>query len=333
MQYGALLSRAWRIIWRNKIMWLFGFLAALGSGGGGGGGGGGSSPNANLNVPSPGQPGRGGLPPELQRQLTALLSNQAVIIAIVVGFILLVLVITLVIALIAAFGHGALVEMAREADDTEKTRFGTGWRAGLRRVFPVFLIRFLLGLPPFLIIMAGLAAFLLSFIPLITRSGFRGAPEASFVWGVVATMFLCFVPACCVGVLLTIPLNVLETLSIRALVLEERGIFGSIRRGWQVLTGNLGEVAVVWLIFLLIGIVVFIVVGLPLTAVALIVIVPLVFLLVASPIFIVPLLLVVILLGLVDVVLRGIVETYASTVWTLAYRQLAARPALAPAMV
>jgi hypothetical protein len=22
MQYGAVLSRAWRIIWRNKIMWL-----------------------------------------------------------------------------------------------------------------------------------------------------------------------------------------------------------------------------------------------------------------------------------------------------------------------
>jgi hypothetical protein len=33
MNYGDLLSRAWKIVWNNKYMFLLGFLAAFGSGG------------------------------------------------------------------------------------------------------------------------------------------------------------------------------------------------------------------------------------------------------------------------------------------------------------
>jgi len=53
---------------------------------------------------------------------------------------------------------------------------------------------------------------------------------------------------------------------------------------------------------------------------------------IASPIFVVPLLLVVLVLGLLSAALRGVVEAYTSTVWTLAYRQFAAHSALAPVM-
>ena len=38
MDYGKILRRAWEITWRWKVLWLLGFLAALGNGGGGGGG-------------------------------------------------------------------------------------------------------------------------------------------------------------------------------------------------------------------------------------------------------------------------------------------------------
>ena len=199
------------------------------------------------------RPGGSGLPPELERLLTRIFSDQTLVITIVVVIILIGLVIALVLALLAALGHGAMVDMVREADETETTSFNTGWRTGLRRMLPTFLIRFLLGLPSFIIIMAGLAAFLVSFIPLVSQAGFRDA-ERLFAGGMLATLFLCFLPACCLGILLDIPLRVLETLSIRALVLEDRGIWGSIRRGWNILTTNLGDVVVVWLIFFLIGI-------------------------------------------------------------------------------
>jgi len=321
MQYGTLLSRAWHIIWRNKIIWLFGFLAALGSGGGGGG---------NLNYrfgPSDfSRPGTSGLPPELERLFTRIFSDPTLVITIAVVIILIGLVIALVVALLAALGHGAMVDMAREADETETTRFNTGWRTGLRRMLPTFLIRFLMGLPTFVIIMAGVAAFLVSFIPLLSRTG-SSDTRGLIGGGILGTLFLCFLPALCVGLLLTIPLQVLETLSIRALVLEDRGIWGSIRRGWNILTTNLGDVVVVWLIFFLISIGVAIVVGLPLAAIAFAAILPLALMAAASPIFIVPLVLVGILLGLVSAAIRSVVEAYSSSVWTLAYRQFIARSA------
>jgi hypothetical protein len=324
MQYGALLSRAWNIIWRNKIIWVFGFLAALGSGGGG-------APNyrgngRNINVPLPGQPGAGNLPPAVERFLTRLLADQTLLITIAVAIVCLGVLIGLVLAFISALGHGGMVEMVREADETERTSFGTGWNTGLRRMLRVFLIRFLLGLPPAIIMLAGLVPFLAALIPFITQSGSRGA-GGPFAGGLLATLLGCFVPACCMGGLLTIPRGVLVTLSIRALVLEDRGIWGGIRRGWAILTGNVGEVVVVWLIFLLIGIGIGIIIGLPVAAVAVVAIVPLALMTAATPIFAIPLILVIILIALLSAALRSIVEAYTSAVWTLAYRQWIARPA------
>lgn len=323
MDYGKLLSRAWHIVWRNKIIWLFGFLAALGSGGGGGG-------NFNFrtggraNVPEPGGWGDLNLPPELERAITQLLSNESLLITIAVVLVVLGLVIGLIVALIAALGHAAMVDMTREADETETTSFGTGWRTGLRRALPVFAIRFLLGLPSFLIVMIGLVPFLLSLIPLIGQASGRISNDAA-VAGLLTTLFACFLPAVCIGVLLSIPLQVLETLAIRALVLEDQGVFGGIRRGWSVLTGSLGEVLVLWLIFLVLGILVGVVVGLPLGLIAVAAAVPLALLVATSPIFIVPLILIGLLLGLLSAAIRSVVEAFTSAVWTLAYRQWSPR--------
>lgn len=38
MNFGEILSRAWKIIWKHKVLWIFGILAGCGRGGGGGGG-------------------------------------------------------------------------------------------------------------------------------------------------------------------------------------------------------------------------------------------------------------------------------------------------------
>jgi len=324
MQYGTLLSRAWNIIWRNKVIWVFGFLAALGSGNGGGINWRGNV--RDFNVPLPGQQGGGNLPPAVERLLTQLLADQTLLITIAVAIVCIGVLIGLILAFLSALGHGGMVEMVREADETERTSFGTGWNTGLRRMLRVFLIRFLLGLPPAIIIIAGLIPFAATFLPLLAQPGARDA-QRLFAGGVLTWLFACFAPACCIGVLLTIPLGVLETLSIRALVLEGQGIWGGIRRGWAILTGNLGEVVVVWLIFLLIGIGIGIIIGLPVAAVAVVAIVPLALMTAAAPIFAIPLILVIILIAVLGAALRSIVEAYTSAVWTLAYRQWITRPA------
>jgi hypothetical protein len=324
MQYGTLLKRAWNIIWRNKVIWVFGFLAALGSGGGGGG----SNTNyrtdgREFNLPPGGQGGN--LPPELQQLFTRLFSDLTLILTIVVALVCLGLLIGLVLALLSALGHGAMVEMAREADDTEKTSFSTGWNAGLRQMVRVFLIRFLLGLPTAIIILLGMIPFLLAFIPLIQNNGLRGA-EAMFAGGMVLSL-ACFGTACCIGVLLGLVLQLIETLSIRALVLEGLGILASIGRGWNVLKGNVGEVVILWLIFLVLGIVVGIVIGIPAALLAIAVAVPMGIAAAVSPIMIAPLVMVICLIAIVSAILRSVVEAYMSTTWTLAYRQWIGRGA------
>jgi hypothetical protein len=303
---------------------VFGFLAALGSGNGGGFNWRGNA--RDLNFPSPGQPGAGNLPPEVERFLTRLFTDQTLLITLAIAIVCIGLLIGLVLAFISALGHGGMVEMVREADETEATRFGTGWKTGVRRMLPVFLIRFLLGLPTFVIIMAGVIPFLLSFVPLIARNELPNSPDWFFAGGIATSVFLCFLPALCIGLLITIPLSLLETLAIRALVLENQGIWGSLRRGWSVLTGNLGQVAMVWLIFLLLGIGIGILIGLPVAAVALVTIVPLALMVAASPLFVIPLALVIMLIALLSAALRSIVEAFTSAVWTLAYRQWTARP-------
>ena len=42
MDFGEVLTKTWKIIWKYKILWLFGIFASCSGGGGGGGGGGGS---------------------------------------------------------------------------------------------------------------------------------------------------------------------------------------------------------------------------------------------------------------------------------------------------
>ena len=39
MNYGEVLTRAWKIVWKFKVLWIFGILASCGTGSGNGGGG------------------------------------------------------------------------------------------------------------------------------------------------------------------------------------------------------------------------------------------------------------------------------------------------------
>ena len=55
---------------------------------------------------------------------------------------------------------------------------------------------------------------------------------------------------------LAILVNVIYTFAQRAIVLEDLGVIDSIRRGWDVIRANLGEVIILLILFLLLGFVV-----------------------------------------------------------------------------
>jgi hypothetical protein len=123
--------------------------------------------------------------------------------------------------------------------------------------------------------------------------------------------------------LLAIVISFLSPQAERAIVIENEGVIGGIRRGWGVLTTNLGPILIVWLILVVISVVAGILFALPL----LIIVVPLfiTYVFAGSNLSYAPL----IVAGLciaayipVALVANGILTAYLESVWTLTYLRL-----------
>jgi len=116
---------------------------------------------------------------------------------------------------------------------------------------------------------------------------------------------------------------VLQRLAVRACILEKRGVLGSLARAWALLREHIGPLALVWLGLLCIGIGVFLVIGLPLAFVMMSLSFVILLVAVFSPwLFAALMFLGWLAVWLVGAAVNGVVETFASAVWTLVYREL-----------
>jgi hypothetical protein len=309
MEIGYALRRAWHITWQDKALWLFGFLVSLGM------------VSTPLGV-SAGQWDRvvQELPPEVQTPILDFLDGPDFT-ATVIAFVLLGFAVSVGLSLASALGRAALVNQIRAAEEHGTVVLKGGWLAGKRYFWRVFLIRLLLGLPMGVVIVVGVLPSLVARIMTLLQE----QPEAVFL-GDLSTRLLelaCLAPASCLAVLFSIPTRVMQRLAVRACVLEALDVRGSLARAWELLREQLGRLALVWLVLVLIGAGLLIVVGLPLLLVWL------ALLLIAWLItFALPLLSVALTLGvgllawLVAVAILGVAEMFASTAWTLTYREL-----------
>src|SRR6476646_8964734 len=94
--FGDVLSRAWQIIWKHKVLWIFGILAGCSSGSSGfrGSSGGGGGDNG----------GTGQLPPEAMRILQIIQQNLITFIVVGCIVVLLIWAITIVLGTIGRVG-------------------------------------------------------------------------------------------------------------------------------------------------------------------------------------------------------------------------------------
>jgi hypothetical protein len=312
MDYGRIIGRAWQITWKFKILWMFGFLAALYFGG---------NSTSSIRYDS--------MPPKLAGQFEKFFFSPAflpVLLAIIAGFILF----GLVVSILKVAGRTGLVDQVNAAEQGIRPTGRAGWSAVGRYGWRMFWINFITGLP-------GTLVMLLAFIPLIwatisfllefrkfTFYNFEPNP-APFLFGVAW-----FFPMCCLGVLVCTFFTLVRTLSERVCVIEDQGIWEGIKTGWRLLWSKFGSVFVMWLFIAIINI----------GAIGLIV-VPAIIL---SMLFIVPLAItsqafdgtfpVAALTGLIclggvfwlwGMLVASITETFFSGCWTLTYRQLTGR--------
>jgi len=244
MNYGEVLSKAWQIIWKHKVLWIFGILAGCGSVGGNTGSGGG---NVNYRFDS------GDLPREFERfgaQVQRFFENIPawVWLLLVIAFIIL----FIIAILLTTVGKIGLIRGAVLADEgTARLSFGPLFSESLPYFWRVFLMNLLVGL--------GLAViFLILLIPLIIFSVVT-----------VGIGLICLFPLICLLIPLSWFIGVVIEQSNVAIVAENRGIIDGLRRGWEVVTRNLGQYIVMLIILGVGGFIVALIVGIPVILLAL----------------------------------------------------------------
>jgi hypothetical protein len=254
MDFGEVLTKAWKIVWRFKILWIFGIFAGCGT-----------NRVVNFNGGSDyrtsgvlGSPPN--LSPEFEDGMLRFLHfflNPAVI----AGFIISILVFICLAVFFSIVGRIGLIKGAQDADaGAEHLGFGGLWRTGLHYFWRILGLSLLIGSPVILIYLVLMVGAILVFIAFMSGSG-----QGSF-WAVAPGLFAflsVLIIFSCVIFLLAIVISFLSPQAERAIVIENEGVIGGIRRGWNVLTANLGPVLIIWLIVSAIGIVVGILLALP----------------------------------------------------------------------
>ena len=251
MKHFQILKRSWDILWAYKALWVFGIILALttasassGGSSGGGGGGGGSS----FLLPSQAEVAQG---VERLHAGLARLSAQAsqpgqmepwqVALLVAGGLLAVALSVLFTIGRFVSYtAHIRMVDLYE--DDGVKLTWRQGFKLGWSKAaWRTFLISLLIGLAGFLVF-GGL--FVLAALPWVIGNLLG---DAALVIGILLSvgvgifvLFLAILAALLVSLLLE-PVG-------RVCVLEDRGVFDSLRQGVRLVKAHLVDVGLMWLL-------------------------------------------------------------------------------------
>jgi hypothetical protein len=302
MEFGEVLSRAWKIIWKYKVLWIFGILAGCGTATGGAGS------NSGFRYTRTAE-----LPPSVNNLFQS--SNQGLILAIVGVIIVVVLILIVLSIILGTIGRVGLIRGTQLGDqNAEHIAFSELFNESLRYFWRVLGLNLLVG---------------------IVQAIIFGILVLAYIVAGVATLgigFICLLPFVC----LLVPLGwfiqvILEQANV-ALVVENTGIMDALQRGWMVVKTYPGPILLMALILILgVSLIGGSIIALPIGIIILPALGGVAFggqtavntgLVIAGLCFVayIPVLL----------ILSGILRSYTSTSWTLTYLRLT-RPAARPA--
>jgi hypothetical protein len=299
MDFGYVFKRAWEIIWKFKVLWIFGILASCGQASGSSGANSGYRYSSIDINPSP--------------QIDLFFGRMSpVLIALLIAIALIIVVALIVIAiLLGTVGRVGLIRGTVKAEQgAERLTFGELWREGLAYFWRVFGLNLLIEA---IIIVAVVVLTILGVVLTI---------------GTLGIFVLCLLPLICLIIPVLWAIAVIVEQANIALVVENLGIIEAIKRGWQVVWDNIGNMIVMSLILTLgVSLIGGAIIGLPLLIVAAPAVAGAVAgttdalrngLIVSGLLFIVylPFLL----------LLSGILRAYTSSAWTLTFLRLTHKP-------
>ena len=306
--FGEVLKRSWQIIWKHKVLWIFGILASCGRGGGnfnsnsGGGGGG----NGNGLGQSP------NLPPQVEQWIQYMTEHLTTIIVIGVSLLCIIWIVTIFLSTIGKIG---LIRGTAQADgEAEKLIFGQLFSESTPYFWRVFGLSLVLGIP--------ILIFIIAFVAVIIGLAFAaegGGNAAAFsALGMLPLLVGCL----CLLVPVMFVLGMVFRQAENAIVLEDMSVMPALSRGWEVFKKNLGPIIIMAIILAVIGFIAGLIVAIPIF----IIVFPAVIAYIAGGAQSnTPLILMAICICLylpVALVLQGIITAYTESAWTLTYMKL-----------
>lgn len=224
MNYGDLLSEAFRLTWRNRYLWFFGFFVA--------GGGGSFNFPANFG----GQEVRNPFGP-VAGPLQWISDNLVLFLTVVISVIVVLALVFLVLSIIS---HGALAESVAALHRGETRGFGSAFRAGTAnfwRVLGLKVLFFLIALGLMLVILLPVVLGALAAFSLTDSTGLRVLAVVLGVLFVLVALVVVF-----------LPFAIVNQFGLRELVVSRRRITESIAGGFRLFRRNIGRSLLVWLI-------------------------------------------------------------------------------------
>jgi hypothetical protein len=305
--FGEVLTRAWQIIWKHKVLWIFGILASCARGGGGGSSG--SGGNSGYRAGSGGNPNFNGQQfYRVMEQVGQWMSEHVwLLIAIAFGLILL----SLVFYFLGMMGRIGLIRGTAQADKgAESLSFGELWAESMPFFWRIFGLNFLIGLAFFVII-----------IPFI-------------LFGVITAGvgLLCILPLLCILIPLGWVLMVVVEQAQAAIVLEDLGMLDGFKRGWEIVKANAVPMVVMVLILGIGSAILGVIVALPL----IIAVIPIFIGMVTSQQSLTPFYIALVCCAVYMPVLiffNGVLTAYIQTAWTLTYLRLSQPKVEAPVII
>lgn len=317
--FGEVLSRAWQIVWKHRVLWIFGILASCSRGGSGF-----NTGNSGSGSDFPFEGGTPNLPPEMLRFFDFLAENWISLLTVTIAVIC---VIWIVAIFLGTIGRIGLIRGTWQAETDEGNLiFGQLFSESLPYFWRVFLLSLLVGLP-LLIVIGGFVLIMLAFGVSMAQGG--GDASAIGFLGLMPLIFCCI----CLLVPVGFVINLIVRQAERAIVLENAGVLPALSRGWDIFRANLGPMIVMAIILAVIGLVAGFVVAIP----VLFIVIPTTIAFVAgnaqnwNPLFFA--LACMCLYAPLAWLINGILIAYTESAWTLTYMRITRPPDTSPVTI
>ncbi len=238
MDYGDLFTRAWRIVWHNKFMFVLGFLAALGS-----------SAGNNFRYSFDADE----IPPGFEPQIELFLER---FVPILLGLMCLAILIGVVLWLVRLTAQAGMISAAARLENGEKVTFGEAISAGLGKLGRMVGINLVL-YGPFILVVLVLVGFIFLLVGVAIGGQIFESGEG-FLEGILGSLAIfvgCLALMFCFLLPIMLVISVIYPFAQRGAVLQDLSVMESIGHGWQVVKSNLVEVIILVLFFLVLGIV------------------------------------------------------------------------------